>query len=1354
MAHKDGKRDVWLNIEVLAKIHSITIEYDRNGTEIKSANDLRTKFMRGQFYSSEMNNYPGEQFSATGEEINASQLSSESSDFYKVKYYFEDSFRDVQALYIKDDLRDFFSISVFFTDYDQKTVVYPKMSQPVTNYVDVWDSYCKTSTNYGTASLAYMVSSKEKTTTHRVQTGEERPKDYSQGIRSSQDTFYGLFDPKATTPIFLSIYFGTRIRVCSFICQFPETILSINGKEKKFNRAPAGLKLWMDGELASIVKEESDSEFVDMMHWYRGIYITPKASSFRLVWDLTKIRRSRRTKTIRPVGLRRVTIGYAHEDVGDLSLKVWRSTKQPMRQRGLRRIKNSKWFDRRGYAREWKIYAIENPNVDMSHFTTKPARSAPTFNAEAANDQLHPLYHPFKLFSPVRAATKSYDFSLSQYPDLLEKPENYYPYIPISLLFDYNDAFNAVSGVTLLAFIINFPRFGTEERNKDTKYYQKNRSSVYELIALENNFTKQRTIATYESWQIPLEKLDLLDYRKSQSVENISKLMLIFTIQDPHDFDESSINAIDIYYTKGRTYQKNWESTYRLTDTTPFYPYHFGPETDFYLSIGNNTRNTSRTPGHYRQMITEGLPNYFYAHPSEIQEIKIDCSDTIVMTSFVFETVRRYQIDSYNDVTLEAKVRGAKWEVFCRTPDAEKKFGNEPFTPGDFLEMFDHKINKIMRYISSHAFRLMFSSKLTHLAIGKISIGYHDIHYEILSRKWSPGEESVATMTVKDGDNSAQSLSMLMSSTIVSPWQSDTLDPQITIDFDEVVTILDVVLKPHNIKESLKNISLIIVQRNGKEEEVASTSFSFDAGSEANALHFFNHNSNPMQIDNNNAYVPGLRRSKKVKGKKIYIKWLKTRATPVKLATLEVIFQKKDKLKKAERTCLTAHNLLRFKHGVAYENRYTLGIDEIRRSARAHAKWLLDNGKFQHSSQSKYGENLCRIKWNTTFERSKEDELAIVTFAVEEWYKEWCNYSKKTHSWNGNIFHDEQIGHFLQIIWDGKKGDNRIGVGIRSNKEYTIVVVQYENKRLPSEKNVEKIHNLNRNNFHLLTIQEEEDLRNFIKNRYDKYYQEYQKMKKGEDNDANEIRIKLERNCYFYLKTARKKMNILRKEAWDPFFALHNLDGRTWKWKRMLDQLRAWILDGFRTMSRLGKGRDHFYTHILFKQTLRIVIPNSLAQERFENLQLEAFFMGTLDLLNLSSTVGGATPSNSRLANHTLANCLSSTVITPDTALATNPTTMTINQYKKIVKVFIGYFSVLNTGSNTSRTYTTKQFSNWKECCKRIIARWDINGAKNVCIGYNALRMNGDPMDVSWPGTSDCVADQDYSSQTIKAIFA
>ena len=62
------------------------------------------------------------------------------------------------------------------------------------------------------------------------------------------------------------------------------------------------------------------------------------------------------------------------------------------------------------------------------------------------------------------------------------------------------------------------------------------------------------------------------------------------------------------------------------------------------------------------------------------------------------------------------------------------------------------------------------------------------------------------------------------------------------------------------------------------------------------------------------------------------------------------------------------------------------------------------------------------------------------------------------------------------------------------------------------------------------------------------------------------------------------------------------------------------------------------------------------------NIHVNLFFK------NLSSTVGGSTPSNSRLASHTLANCLTATTITPDTSVAKNTTSMSNNQYKKIVK--------------------------------------------------------------------------------------
>ena len=73
------------------------------------------------------------------------------------------------------------------------------------------------------------------------------------------------------------------------------------------------------------------------------------------------------------------------------------------------------------------------------------------------------------------------------------------------------------------------------------------------------------------------------------------------------------------------------------------------------------------------------------------------------MTSFVFETSRKYTKDidgenipsfSYTDVSLEAKQNDI-WKILCQTPTAGKKIENESFMPGDFLEMFDHKTNKV-----------------------------------------------------------------------------------------------------------------------------------------------------------------------------------------------------------------------------------------------------------------------------------------------------------------------------------------------------------------------------------------------------------------------------------------------------------------------------------------------------------------------------------------------------------------------------------------------------------------------------------------------------------------------------------
>ena len=59
------------------------------------------------------------------------------------------------------------------------------------------------------------------------------------------------------------------------------------------------------------------------------------------------------------------------------------------------------------------------------------------------------LYHINKDLRPIRSLVKnSYDFSsyYTQYPDILTKPENYYPYLPICLMFDFHDALEAAQG--------------------------------------------------------------------------------------------------------------------------------------------------------------------------------------------------------------------------------------------------------------------------------------------------------------------------------------------------------------------------------------------------------------------------------------------------------------------------------------------------------------------------------------------------------------------------------------------------------------------------------------------------------------------------------------------------------------------------------------------------------------------------------------------------------------------------------------------------------------------------------------------------------------------------------------------
>ena len=84
------------------------------------------------------------------------------------------------------------------------------------------------------------------------------------------------------------------------------------------------------------------------------------------------------------------------------------------------------------------------------------------------------------------------------------------------------------------------------------------------------------------------------------------------------------------------------------------------------------------------------------------------------MTSFVFETVRKYQCDSYMNITLQRwegygygleGFTGSSiddsdgWKIMCQTPSSDERIEDESFTPGDYIEMFDHKLNKVYKKI-------------------------------------------------------------------------------------------------------------------------------------------------------------------------------------------------------------------------------------------------------------------------------------------------------------------------------------------------------------------------------------------------------------------------------------------------------------------------------------------------------------------------------------------------------------------------------------------------------------------------------------------------------------------------------
>ncbi|XP_018335434.1 uncharacterized protein LOC108744254 isoform X2 [Agrilus planipennis] len=121
---------------------------------------------------------------------------------------------------------------------------------------------------------------------------------------------------------------------------------------------------------------------------------------------------------------------------------------------------------------------------------------------------------------------------------------------------------------------------------------------------------------------------------------------------------------------------------------------------------------------------------------------------------------------------------------------------------------------------------------------------------------------------------------------------------------------------------------------------------------------------------------------------------------------------------------LKAHNELRAKHGVA-----ALKLNAtISKLSQLHAEKMLRTGKFEHSDNQKYGENIFYM-W------SPDPNFNVGAYdVVRSWYAEIDNYTFGVEPKQLNT------GHFTQVVWNGSK---ELGVGLARSKGRVYVVANY-----------------------------------------------------------------------------------------------------------------------------------------------------------------------------------------------------------------------------------------------------------------------------------------------------------------------
>jgi len=1089
-------------------------------------------------------------------------------------------------------------IRIEFTDLDTELPVYPRMSIPVTNAVKVWDSYCKTAVNKGHASRAYLVGN-DRPEGDDAKHHRRHSRDYM-GIRSDEIGGFERYSNNADDPAYIAVFFGFRIRVCNFFVSMPR-------------KAPKDLVLFMDGNEIAKVTADAPDMVSDLLDWYNG---TTKpndlvGSSFKIVWPAKKDSQGEWTIA----HLTRITISYTEPGH---PIRHWKST-----------LGHPSDPSRYEDDYKWDLHQTEHPRVrsldlDWDH------PSAETYSRST-------LCRPGQRWYPETGAWIGYKAWQSDEDTKLAQKAG-------ALMFVCH------SEINLTAFIINFPDFGEKIDDNDTTtmYHARSRNSGIKLIAQSGSFQNSRVIAEFGKGQIAANRLNLLDYRTTNYLAKIRTLKLIFDKKHKNDNRENVINSIDIFYFINEfTPQKVWESTHRLKSSPVALPSYIGVKDEAMFTVNDSLR----TIGHTKQMMTEGFPNYWKARDVSNRQIDLEFNGVIVMTSFIFETCRIYRENNYRKVRLQCFIdnayqdicetpekvgyRSKKQETDTVNPDSTTKWSSteEPWSPGDHIEMFDHKIKKHMPYITGKKFRLSFPNTGA-VAVGKLSVGYYDVNDESRDSKWVPGDFDCANIIHPDPSLVINSgLQQLNSNPFTSWWATNT--DNLEIKFNEKVTIKNVILgldiKPDsdsskyyrvaeldNYGRSQPNTATNYMHQNLKlfidGTEKASTDESFTLEANQTHIHFFEYTANENWNQDSSVYRNDVNCcGSSVEGQNVKLKW---KAENCQAATLEIIYSKivPSDLELAERACLAAHNNYRFRHGLSVNYNYTLDYtngtaDALMNSARKYAQDLITTKKWEHSPESineDYGENLFRIRWPS--KPSKFDELAVAGEAVEQWYSEYVNFNKDTSNHNGNILHNGQIGHFLQVICKGTENNGKIGVGIKSSEDglTTIVCVHYEKKAKRMDRTESYIsHPTYIGAKSLLTIQEEQELRKVIAS--------------GNAKD-------LYKTCKFYLKKSKDKLNFMKNEATAEFAKIIETGYDAEGWKAEVEKIKNSVTsaDGKTTVSDLTSAISV------------IRIPNSLAETSFKNLQLTGFFLKTIDVLGLSLLVNGCTPDQAIIQNQPL----------------------------------------------------------------------------------------------------------------------